>query len=77
MVGKSLWHYEHMFVNPMDAISSSVVSDTLTFLCICITLVLGILMVIDASFLDPYDIAEMRVDARSTLVSISPASSAY
>jgi len=34
-------------------------------------------MVIDASFLDRDDIAEMWVEARSALVSISPASSTY
>ena len=66
-----------MCLNPIEAMSSSVVSDTLTFLWMCKTLVFGIEICIAASSREPAAMEEIRSDATWTFSSRRPASSAY
>ena len=66
-----------MCLNPMDAMSSSVVSETLISLWMCRALVFGIEISIAASSREPAAMEDIRCDASRMFSSRRPASSAY
>lgn len=66
-----------MCSNPIEAISSPFVSDTLTRLWMCIGLVFGIEISTNASLREPAAMADTRAEALSNFSLASPAPLAY